>query len=160
MKRIAIWLSLCLLVLGCAGPGPDQGPGEAGPGLRGRRDAPGRPRGLPESLDEYLSLLRQRLHLTPEQESQVVPALRAELDKKSEIRKRYQYSDPREAAQRMAQEERQVHEETLARLAEVLSPTQLDVLRKLQEEGVKGPDGPAGRGGGGPGRGKGPGMMN
>jgi predicted transcriptional regulator len=104
--------------------------------------------------------LRQRLHLTPEQETLVAPVLRAELDKRSEIRKRYQYSDPREAMPRMAREERQVREETLTRLAEILSPTQLDVLRRLQEEGVRGPDGPAGRGGGGPGRGKGPGMVN
>ncbi len=163
MKKLLALMLLSLLALGCAGPDPDQGPGGGGPGLRGGRGGPGehdRPGGPPQSLDQYLALLRKRLHLTPEQETLAIPALQAELDKRADIRKRYQYSDPREAMPRMAQEERQLQEETLGKLVEVLSPTQLEALRKLWEEGSRPPGGPAGRGGGGPGRGMGPGMLN
>lgn len=166
MKRLLALILLCLLALGCAGPDQDQGPGGDGPGFHGGRGGPGgpggpgRPGGLPEQLDQYLALLHKRLRLSPEQEALASPVIQAELDKRSEIRKRYQYSDPREAMRSMAQEERQLQKETLAKLAEVLSPTQLDALRKLQEESSRPPGGPAGRGGGRPGRGMGDGMMN
>ncbi len=140
-------LALGLALAGCAGEGPR--------GDRGRPPARAQ-LAVPASLEAYLGLLRQRLHLSPQQEAQAKPALEEELRRRAEVKSQYDKADLRQQGKQMAEDLRKVQEETLRRLGPVLSVAQYDALVRLQRE-MSLPGGPGGPGGPGKGPGGGPG---
>lgn len=102
-------------------------------------------------LDRQMSVLKERLALTAEQEKKVRPILEESFKRMGEMREKFRPGEPGQGPSQEAMEEvGKIREETSSQLAKVLDEKQMKEYRKLDEErrGRFGPGGgrrPGGR---------------
>ena len=87
-----------------------------------------------EMREQRLGEMKQRLQLTPEQETQIKPLLEARRAKMDEIRGKYSGDTSRRAKRSMAREARTAAEEFNKQLATILSDEQKAEWEKIREE--------------------------
>jgi hypothetical protein len=93
--------------------------------------APAAPGQSPQAEEKVIALAQQ-LKLTPQQEVEVLPILKAEAPKLEAIK-----NDPSLSGMQKARHLRAIHSETSALLHKILTPAQYEKLQTIREEDAK-----------------------
>lgn len=93
--------------------------------------APAAPSQSPQAEEKVIALAQQ-LKLTPQQEAEVIPILKAEAPKLEAIKNDTSLSGMQKVSQLRA-----IHSETSGPLQKILTPAQYEQLQTIREEDVK-----------------------
>ena len=93
--------------------------------------APAAPSQSPQAEEKVIALAQQ-LKLTPQQEAEVIPILKAEAPKLEAIKNDSSLSGMQKVSQLRA-----IHSETSGPLQKILTPAQYEQLQTIREEDVK-----------------------
>jgi len=93
--------------------------------------APAAPSQSPQAEEKVIALAQQ-LKLTPQQEAEVIPILKAEAPKLEAIKNDTSLSGMQKVSQLRA-----IHSETYGPLQKILTPAQYEQLQTIREEDVK-----------------------
>jgi len=145
----------------CGGPPRGGGPRSFGGGDgHPRQGGPAAQGGGPESVDQRVNRMKERLNLSPEEEGKVRSILEGERKQMDDLRKNFEGWDREEDARQMRSEIRRVLKDTDKRFNEVLTEDQKAEYEKMKAEDQESrpprwPSGQGSRSGGGPGGGGG-----
>jgi len=83
--------------------------------------------------EQIMSVLKNRLGLTPEQETQVGPIITDQIEKRRAVFEKYK-EQGRGNKREMRSEMRAIRKDVESRLGTILTPEQMETFRKFQDE--------------------------